>query len=106
MAFPLIFIFEKIFGYVSELSLLEYSDTNNKILRELSVKAPGTFHHSIIVATLAESACESIGANSTFARVASYYHDIGKTKRSKFFVENQVNKEEQNKNVVKKPKLY
>ena len=85
--------FENTFNILTDIKLLELGDFSHPLLRELLLKAPGTFHHSIIVATLAESACESIGANSTFARVASYYHDIGKTKRPKFFVENQVNKE-------------
>lgn len=85
--------FENTFNILTDIKLLELGDFSHPLLRELLIKAPGTFHHSIIVATLAETACESIGANSTFARVASYYHDIGKMKRPKFFVENQMNKE-------------
>lgn len=89
LAFPLIFIFEKIFGYVSELSLLEYSDTNNKILRELSVKAPGTFQHSVQVANLAEDLIHQIGGNALLVRVGALHHDIGKTIMPLFFIENQ-----------------
>ena len=85
--------FENTFNILTDIKLLELGDFSHPLLRELLLKAPGTFHHSIIVATLAETACESIGANSIFARVASYYHDIGKMKRPKFFVENQVNKD-------------
>lgn len=85
--------FENSFNILTEIKLIELGDFSHPLLRELLLKAPGTFHHSIIVATLAESAAEAIGANATFARVASYYHDIGKTKRPKFFVENQVNGE-------------
>ncbi len=85
--------FENSFNILTEIKLIELGDFSHPLLRELLLKAPGTFHHSIIVATLAESAAEAIGANAIFARVASYYHDIGKTKRPKFFVENQVNGE-------------
>lgn len=85
--------FENTFNILTDIKLVELGDFSHPLLRELLLKAPGTFHHSIIVATLAESAAEAIGANATFARVASYYHDIGKTKRPKFFVENQVNGE-------------
>lgn len=89
LAFPLIFIFEKVFGYVSELSLLEYSDTNNKILREMSVKAPGTFQHSVQVANLAEDLIHQIGGNALLVRVGALHHDIGKISKPLFFIENQ-----------------
>jgi len=89
LAFPLIFIFEKIFGYVSELSLLEYSDTNSKILRELSVKAPGTFQHCVQVANIAEELIHQIGGNALLARAGALHHDIGKTLKPLFYIENQ-----------------
>ncbi len=73
----------------SNIGLMELGNLNNPILKELSIKAPGTYQHSTMVANLSEAAAEKIGANSLLARVASYYHDIGKMKRSAFFVENQ-----------------
>lgn len=89
LAFPLIFIFEKIFGYVSDLSLLEYSDTNTKVLRELSVKAPGTFQHCVQVANIAEDLMYQIGGNALLARAGALHHDIGKIQKPLFFIENQ-----------------
>ena len=86
---PLIYAYEKIFGLVSDMSLLELSDTNSKLLKELSDKAPGTFHHSLNVANLAEAAANEIGANSMLARVGALYHDIGKMKNPTYFTENQ-----------------
>jgi putative nucleotidyltransferase with HDIG domain len=73
----------------SNIGLMELGNLNHPLLKELSIKAPGTYQHSTMVANLAEAAAERIGVNSLLARVASYYHDIGKMKRSKFFVENQ-----------------
>lgn len=87
---PLIYIYEKIFGLVSDVSLLELSDTNSKLLKELSDKAPGTFHHSLQVANLAEAAANEIGANAMLVRVGALYHDIGKMNRPTFFSENQI----------------
>lgn len=88
---PLIYIYEKIFGLVSDVSLLELSDTNTKLLKKLSNKAPGTFHHSLNVANLAESAANEIGANAMLVRVGALYHDIGKMKNPTYFTENQSN---------------
>ncbi len=73
----------------SNIGLMELGNLNNPLLKELSIKAPGTYQHSTMVANLSEAAAERIGSNSLLARVASYYHDIGKMKRSGFFVENQ-----------------
>ncbi len=86
---PLIYIYEKIFGLVSDVSLLELSDTNAKLLKELSNKAPGTFHHSLNVANLAEASANEIGANAMLVRVGALYHDIGKMKNPTYFTENQ-----------------
>ncbi|AFU67177.1 membrane-associated hydrolase, HD superfamily [Psychroflexus torquis ATCC 700755] len=86
---PLIYAYEKVFGLVSDLSLLELSDTNSKLLKELSNVAPGTFHHSLNVANLAEAAANEIGANSLLIRVGALYHDIGKMKSPIYFTENQ-----------------
>ena len=86
---PLIYAYEKIFGLMSDMSLLELSDTNSKLLKELSDKAPGTFHHSLNVANLAEAAANEIGANSMLVRVGALYHDIGKMKNPPLFTENQ-----------------
>jgi len=87
---PLIYLYEKIFGLVSDVSLLELSDTNSKLLKELSNKAPGTFHHSLQVANLAEAAANEIGANSMLVRVGALYHDIGKMNNPTYFIENQI----------------
>lgn len=89
-AHPLIYFYEKLFGLVSDVSLLELSDTNSKLLKELSNKAPGTFHHSLNVANLAEAAAQEIGANSMLVRVGALYHDIGKMASPTFFIENQL----------------
>ena len=87
---PLIYMFEKLFGLVSDVSLLELSDTNSKLLKELSDKAPGTFHHSLQVANLAEAAANEIGANAMLVRVGALYHDIGKMEQPTYFTENQI----------------
>lgn len=86
---PLIYIFEKLFGLVSDASLLELSDTNSRLLRELADKAPGTFQHSLQVANIAEAAANAIGANTLLTRVGALYHDVGKMKNPVFFSENQ-----------------
>lgn len=86
---PLIFLYEKIFGLVSDESLREYSDSNNKLLRELNEKAPGTFQHSIQVANLAEAAAKEIHANALLVRAGALYHDIGKMLNPLYFTENQ-----------------
>ncbi|WP_411894973.1 HD family phosphohydrolase [Winogradskyella sp. A2] len=88
---PLIYIYEKIFGLVSDVSLLELSDTNTKLLKELSNRAPGTFHHSLNVANLAEASANEIGANAMMVRVGALYHDIGKMNNPTFYTENQSN---------------
>ena len=80
---------EALFKIVTDIRLLELSNLNAPILRRLSVEAPGTYHHSLMVATLAEVAAESVGANSLLARVAAYYHDLGKLLKPEYFVENQ-----------------
>lgn len=87
---PLIYMYEKIFGLVSDVSLLELSDTNSKLLKELANKAPGTFHHSLQVANLAEASANEIGANAMLVRVGALYHDIGKMNRPTYFTENQI----------------
>ncbi|MBR8702100.1 Cyclic-di-AMP phosphodiesterase PgpH [Fusobacterium sp. DD1] len=83
--------FEKTFNILTIFRLLELGDLSHPLLKKISIEAPGTFQHSMMVATLSENAAASIGANAVFCRVASYYHDLGKTKRPKFYVENQEN---------------
>ena len=85
--------FEKTFNILTIFKLLELGDLSHPLLKKISVEAPGTFQHSVMVATLSENAATAIGANAIFCRVASYYHDLGKTKRPKFYVENQENGE-------------
>ncbi len=86
---PLIYLYERLFKLVSDVSLLELSDTNAKLLKELSDCAPGTFHHSLQVANLAETAANEIGANTLLVRVGALYHDIGKMSAPTYFSENQ-----------------
>jgi len=86
---PLIYAYEKLFGLVSDVSLLELSDTNTPLLKELSDKAPGTFHHSLNVANLSEACANEIGANAMLIRVGALYHDIGKMANPTYFTENQ-----------------
>ena len=85
----LIYLYEKVFGLVSDVTLLELSNTNTKLLRDLNEKAPGTFQHSMQVANLAEAAANEIGANSMLVRTGALYHDIGKMYNPLYFVENQ-----------------
>jgi hypothetical protein len=85
-------IFEKVFKVSTDFLLLELSNLNNPLLRELSTRAPGTFTHSILVGNLCEAAARAIGANPLLARVAAYYHDIGKIKSPEYFIENQLGK--------------
>jgi hypothetical protein len=89
LAFPLIFLYEKLFRIVTHLTLLELSNTNNTLLRELSEKAPGTFQHSLQVANLASEALYVIGGDALLARTGALYHDIGKMYNPMYFVENQ-----------------
>ncbi|MBO7134363.1 MAG: HDIG domain-containing protein [Bacteroidales bacterium] len=86
---PFVFIFEKIFGFISGFTLVELCDTNNPALRELSEKAPGTFQHSVMLSNLAESIVREIGGKPLLARAGALYHDIGKTYAPEFFIENQ-----------------
>jgi hypothetical protein len=88
-AYPIIFLFEKIFSLVSDVSLLELTDTNSVLLRRLSEEAPGTFQHSLQVANLAEMGALEIGANALLTRAGAIYHDLGKLKNPMYFIENQ-----------------
>jgi cyclic-di-AMP phosphodiesterase PgpH len=88
-SYPLIFVFERIFGLITNVTLLELSNTNNKLLRELALKAPGTFQHSLQMANLAEDAIYEIGGNPLLVRTGAMYHDIGKISDPIYFIENQ-----------------
>ncbi|MBI2123569.1 MAG: HDIG domain-containing protein, partial [Armatimonadetes bacterium] len=81
---------EQLFGLVTPIKLLELSNPSQPLLRRLQIEAPGTYHHSIMVANLAEAGAEAIGADSLMVRVGAYYHDIGKIRRPVFFIENQI----------------
>jgi putative nucleotidyltransferase with HDIG domain len=85
----LIPIFESVFNFTTDVRLLELSNLNHPLLKEMIVKAPGTYHHCIVVGTMCESACEEINANALLAKVGAYYHDIGKSLHPEYFVENQ-----------------
>ncbi len=82
-------IFEGTFHLTTDISWLELSDLNHKLLRQMQLEAPGTFHHSLVVAALSEAAAEKIGANAPMCRVCSYFHDVGKLKKPGYFIENQ-----------------
>jgi len=83
-------LFEYLFKLTTNITLLELSDLNQPLLKELTLKAPGTYQHSVVVGNLAEAACEAIGANSLLARVGSYYHDIGKIEKAEYYSENEM----------------
>lgn len=88
LALGLLPLFEA-FGYLTNFKLLELASLGSPLLKDLSIEAPGTYHHSVMVGTLAEAGASSVGANPLFARVACYYHDIGKMKKPQYFIENQ-----------------
>lgn len=88
-AYPLIYLFEKIFGNITDVTLMELSDTNSRLLRELTSKAPGTFQHSLQVANIAEDVIYEIGGNALLVRTGALYHDIGKMDMPLHFIENQ-----------------
>ncbi len=87
-------IFEGFFMLTTDISWLELSDLNHRLLRQMQLEAPGTFHHSLVVAALAEAAAEKIGANAPMCRVCSYFHDVGKLRKPGYFIENQHDGEE------------
>lgn len=89
LAYPFVFLAEKIFGFISDFTLMELSDLNAPLLRELSQKVPGTFQHSLQVANLAEEAIFHIGGNSLLVRAGAMYHDVGKIDNPRYFTENQ-----------------
>jgi putative nucleotidyltransferase with HDIG domain len=89
LTFGFLIFFERVFKISTDITLLELSDFNHPLLKELSSKVPGTFHHSVIIGSLAEAGAEAIGANSLLARVGAYYHDIGKILKPEYFIENQ-----------------
>ena len=84
-------LLEYVFKVTTDISLLELLDLNQPLMKTLMITAPGTYHHSVIVGNLVESAAEAVGVNPLLARVSSYYHDIGKIKMPEYFVENQSN---------------
>ena len=92
-AYPVVYLFEKGFKITSDLTYVELLDTNHPLLKELSKKAPGTFQHSIQVANIAEAVINRIGGNALMTKVGALYHDIGKMKNPKFFIENQQGEE-------------
>ena len=86
--YPLVFLFERVFGFLSDATLFELSDTNQPLLRALAEKAPGTFQHSMQVASLAEEATLKVGGHSLLVRAGALYHDIGKMENPQYFIEN------------------
>ena len=90
ITFMVLGVFEKLFDITTDVTLLELSDLNHPLLKRLSLEAPGTFHHSMVVGNLSESAAKVINANSLLAWVGTYYHDIGKMEKPEYFVENQM----------------
>jgi len=100
LTYGLLIFFERLFKITTDLTLLELSNFDRPLLKELARKATGTFNHSMTMGTLAESAAEKIGANSLLARVGAYYHDIGKTLTPQNFVENQLNNQNIHENLT------
>ena len=96
-SYSLLAIIESLYDITTDHSLLDLSNLNHPLLKQLSVEATGTYHHSIMVGNLSEAAASTIGANSLMARVGSYYHDIGKLEKSEYFVENQIGSENPHK---------
>jgi cyclic-di-AMP phosphodiesterase PgpH len=90
IAYALILLLERSFNMTTDMTLLELSDLNHPLLRQLAIQAPGTYHHSLSVGNLAEAGAEAIGGNALLARVGAYYHDIGKLEKPEYFVENQM----------------
>lgn len=90
MTMGLLPFFESVFGILSTMRLIELSNPNHPLLKKILTETPGTYHHSVMVANLAETSCEAIGADGLLARVGCYYHDVGKTRRPAFFIENQM----------------
>ena len=86
-------LFESIFGFITYIKLLELANLNQPIFQRMIIEAPGTYHHSIIVASLVEAAADAIGANALLAKVSAYYHDIGKLAKPHYYIENQTNHE-------------
>jgi len=82
-------LFEYILQTVTNISLLELADSNHPVLQRLVLEAPGTYHHSLIVGNLSDTACTAVGANGLLARIGAYYHDIGKLQKPEYFIENQ-----------------
>ncbi len=89
LALAFVPMFENLFGYTTDVKLMELSNLNHPLLQEMIVKAPGTYHHSLVVGSMVEAAAEKIGASPLLAKVMAYYHDIGKTSHSAYFIENQ-----------------
>lgn len=102
LTYGVLIFLERVFNISTDLTLVDLSDLNHPLLKELAHKAPGTFHHSVTVSTLAASAAEAIGANATLARVGALYHDIGKMVNPELFVENQIGTE--NKHRIMSPR--
>lgn len=89
VAMSLIPLFESVFNYTTDVKLLELSSLNHPLMKDMIVKAPGTYHHSLVVGSMCEAAAEEIGANPLLAKVMAYYHDIGKMEHAQYFIENQ-----------------
>jgi hypothetical protein len=89
LVYPMVYIFEKLFGFISDVTLIELSDSNQPLLRKLAEEAPGTFQHSLLIANLAEEVILKIGGNPFLVRAGALYHDIGKITKPNFFIENQ-----------------
>ncbi len=98
-------VVEYLFAYTTDVKLLELANREQALLRELEIRAPGTYHHSMMVGHLAEKAAEAIGANPLLAKVAGYYHDIGKMRRPHFFVENALQRDDENRHEKLAPSM-
>jgi len=95
-------LFESLFRYTSDIKLLELANLNHPVFQEMVMVAPGTYHHSIVVASMVETAAEAIGANSLLTKVSAYYHDIGKMRKPQYYIENQEKGENRHDNLTPK----
>ncbi len=100
LALTLLPVFEMLFDITTDVSLIELSDLGHPLLQRLAIEAPGTYHHSLVVATLSQTACEAIGANGLLARVSAYFHDIGKLTKPEYFTENIQTRQDPHENLT------
>jgi len=101
LAFVLLPIYENIFRFVTQSKLLELTNSESEIFRQMAIEAPGSYHHALIVAQLGEKAAEAIGVDALLVKAGALYHDIGKIKMPEYFIENKVRKADAHKDSLR-----